>query len=88
MMNETEIDWMPMYMMAYIHYKTFNFLSQNRLIAEAYANYVLEDLKDNIHSKRINETERLPEGHPRSGSRSKVKLLSYPYLLILLSLTP
>ena len=52
-MNETEIDWMPMYMMAYIHYKTFNFLSQNRLIAEAYANYVLEDLKDHIHSKVV-----------------------------------
>ena len=53
MMNEIEKDWMPMYMMAYIRHKTLYLLSQNRLIAEAYANYVLEDLKDHIHSKRI-----------------------------------
>ena len=53
MIDETEKYWMLMYMMAYIRYNTLYLLPQNRLIAEAYANYVLEDLKDHIHSKRI-----------------------------------
>ena len=44
-----------MNMRAYIHYKTLYLLSQNRLIAGAYANYVLEDLKDYIHSKRMKQ---------------------------------
>ena len=44
-----------MYMMAYIRYKTLYFLSQNRLISEAYANYVLEHLKDYILSKRMKQ---------------------------------
>ena len=53
MMNETEKEWMLLCMLAKIRYKTLYLMSQNRLHAEIYAIYILDDLKDHITSERL-----------------------------------
>ena len=54
-MNKQEKIWMLRYMLAYIRYKTLYLLSQNKIHAAIFANYVLEDLKDYIHSDQLKE---------------------------------